>query len=153
MPSMKASRQSIQARASEQPVQVAASETMGGLPWVVMKFGGTSVSTPERWKVITDQMKKIRAKGQRPFVAISALGSVTNRLIRSIDEALEKDMAPGTEGSCYKWIYDAHMDLAKELGVADDKEGMAPLLALLTELEQVLEGIRLTREVSPKLKA
>merc|ERR1719161_1766440 len=97
-------------------VQVRAEgETMGGLPWVVMKFGGTSVSTPERWKVITDQMLKIRAAGMRPFVAISALGSVTNRLIRSIDDALEKDMAPGTEGSCYKWIYDAHMDLAKEL--------------------------------------
>merc|ERR1719238_305450 len=82
--------QSMQAKASTQPMQVhATGETMGGLPWVVMKFGGTSVSTPERWQVIIDQMKKIRAAGERPFVAISALGSVTNRLIRSIDDALE----------------------------------------------------------------
>merc|ERR1719262_1505221 len=102
-------------RASAQQVQAnAAGETMGGLPFVVMKFGGTSVSTPERWKVITDQMKKIRAKGQRPFVAISALGSVTNRLIRSIDDALKEDIAPSAEGSNYKWVYDAHMALAKE---------------------------------------
>merc|ERR1719316_1867343 len=129
--------QSIQAWSSKQPAQVhAEGETMGGLPWVVMKFGGTSVSTPERWEVITTQMKKIRAAGLRPFVAISALGSVTNRLIKSIDEALEQDKAPSSEGSAYKWVYDAHLALAKEVGVDGDKEGMKPLMDLLDELER-----------------
>merc|ERR1719313_2311049 len=146
---------SVQTKAVAQPglaVQ-ATGEGPEGLPWVVMKFGGTSVSTPERWNVITTEMKKVRADGKRPFVAISALGSVTNKLGRSVDEALEKDIAPNTEGSNYKWIYDAHMDLAEKLGVKDDTEGMKPLIALLEELERLLEGVRLTREVSPKLRA
>jgi len=146
---------SVQTKAVAQPgpaVQ-ATGEAPEGLPWVVMKFGGTSVSTPERWNVITTEMKKVRADGKRPFVAISALGSVTNKLGRSVDEALEKDIAPNTEGSNYKWIYDAHMDLAEKLGVKDDTEGMKPLIALLEELERLLEGVRLTREVSPKLRA
>lgn len=143
--------QSMLVKASAQPVNVAADGSTG-LPWVVMKFGGTSVSTKERWEVITTQMKKIRASGSRPFVAISALGSVTNRLIRSIDDALA-DKAPGADDANYKWVYDAHMALAKEVGVDGDTEGMAPLLELLKELERLLEGIRLTRECSPKLQA
>jgi diaminopimelate decarboxylase/aspartate kinase len=116
-----------------------------------MKFGGTSVSTPERWEVITKEMKKVRAAGMRPFVAISALGSVTNRLGKSVDEALE-DIAPGSEGSAYKWVYDAHMELAEKVGVKGEP-GMATLTDLLSELERLLNGVRLTREVSPKLRA
>jgi diaminopimelate decarboxylase/aspartate kinase len=88
----------------------------------------------------------------RPFVAISALGSVTNRLGRSIDDALA-DIAPKSEGSNYQLIFDAHMDLADKLGVKGDTAGMKPLMNLLGELERLLDGIRLTREVSPKIRA
>merc|ERR1719265_43792 len=45
------------------------------------------------------------------------------------------------------------MELAAECGVKDDAEGMAPLIALLEELEKILEGVRLIREASPKLRA
>merc|ERR1719265_1477344 len=45
------------------------------------------------------------------------------------------------------------MELAAECGVKDDAEGMAPLLDLLKELEQLLNGIRLIKEASPKFRA
>jgi aspartate kinase len=41
---------------------------------VVMKFGGTSVATPESRKRIVDKVRECRRKGHRPVVVVSAMG-------------------------------------------------------------------------------
>lgn len=48
--------------------------------WVILKFGGTSVATPEGWQTITDRVRYCLEKGERPVVVCSALAGVTNQL-------------------------------------------------------------------------
>ena len=56
------------------------SSSPGSSPWVVLKFGGTSVSSAVRWGTIRDLVRQRQADGFRPFVVHSALATVSNRL-------------------------------------------------------------------------
>ncbi|HEU0276497.1 MAG TPA: bifunctional aspartate kinase/diaminopimelate decarboxylase [Rhodanobacteraceae bacterium] len=49
-------------------------------PWVVLKFGGTSVATAERWRTILELASARRAAGARVVVVVSALAGVTDAL-------------------------------------------------------------------------
>ncbi|HET9835229.1 MAG TPA: hypothetical protein VFP88_02620 [Rhodanobacteraceae bacterium] len=49
-------------------------------PWIVLKFGGTSVATPERWRTILELAAARRAEGARVLVVVSALSGVTDAL-------------------------------------------------------------------------
>jgi diaminopimelate decarboxylase/aspartate kinase len=49
-------------------------------PWIVLKFGGTSVATPERWRTILQLAAARRAEGARVLVVVSALAGVTDAL-------------------------------------------------------------------------
>ncbi len=46
----------------------------------VLKFGGTSVATPERWRQVRGIVEERLATGVRPVVVVSALSGVTNLL-------------------------------------------------------------------------
>lgn len=54
----------------------------GDLPWVVMKFGGTSVATAERWASILELATTRREQGMRVVVVVSALAGITDTLKR-----------------------------------------------------------------------
>ncbi|MFC5569652.1 bifunctional aspartate kinase/diaminopimelate decarboxylase [Lysobacter yangpyeongensis] len=55
--------------------------TAGAHPWVVLKFGGTSVSRRNRWDTIGRLASKRMAEdGARVLVVVSALSGVTNEL-------------------------------------------------------------------------
>ncbi|MGH8234858.1 MAG: bifunctional aspartate kinase/diaminopimelate decarboxylase [Rhodanobacteraceae bacterium] len=49
-------------------------------PWVVLKFGGTSVATAERWHTILRLAAARHAEGMRVVVVVSALAGVTDAL-------------------------------------------------------------------------
>jgi len=49
-------------------------------PWIVLKFGGTSVATAERWRTILQLAAARRAEGARVLVVVSALSGVTDAL-------------------------------------------------------------------------
>ena len=51
-------------------------------PWVVAKFGGTSVSTRPRWETIARIAAAHRARGRNVLVVVSALSGVTDMLKR-----------------------------------------------------------------------
>lgn len=53
--------------------------------WVVMKFGGTSVSTAECWGTIREQARRHLDDGSHLLVVVSALSGVTNSLSRLAD--------------------------------------------------------------------
>jgi len=58
--------------------------------WVVMKFGGTSVSSADCWSTICDQAKSHLDDGKHVLVVVSALSGVTNllsELADGVDEA------------------------------------------------------------------
>ena len=111
--------------------------------WLVMKFGGTSVSSPERWATIRDLIRERQAAGFRPVVVHSALASVSNRLEAVLDAAV----AGGYEAQLDA-IVAMHTALAGQLEV----DGTALLEDLTGELRQLLAGVRLVREISPRVR-
>ena len=48
--------------------------------WVVMKFGGTSVSSVDCWETICGQVRKNIEAGKPVLIVVSALSGVTNLL-------------------------------------------------------------------------
>ncbi len=109
-----------------------------------MKFGGTSVATVDGWRTIVALIRARREAGLSPVVVHSALAGISNRL----EDAL-KHAAAGTGGDDAAAIAAAHHALAAELQV----DGPALIATELAELEQLLSGIRLVREVSPRVHA
>jgi diaminopimelate decarboxylase/aspartate kinase len=113
-------------------------------PWVVLKFGGRSVSTAENWAIIAELIRDRLAEGVRPVVVHSALVGVSNALIALLDTAV----AGGDTDEKLRKIRAQHDSLAKELKIAP-----ALLDARFAVLEQVVAGVRLVGEVSPRVHA
>lgn len=109
--------------------------------FVVLKFGGTSVATRERWETIRDAAKAVVDSGARPVLVCSAVAKVTNAL-----EALLKGTLEGDYAAPLEEIRSIHRTLGESLGV-DVEEG------LLDELEKLALGASLVREVTPRLRA
>lgn len=55
-------------------------------PWVVAKFGGTSVSTRPRWETIRRIATEHHARGRNVLIVVSALSGITD-LLKTIAEA------------------------------------------------------------------
>ncbi|HEX6833186.1 MAG TPA: bifunctional aspartate kinase/diaminopimelate decarboxylase [Rudaea sp.] len=68
-------------------------------PWIVLKFGGTSVSTRARWDKIGAIAQRHRANGRRVLIVVSALSGITDKL---------------------KAITDAHADAQSRRAVRDE---------------------------------
>lgn len=114
---------------------------------LVLKFGGTSVSSLSRWRTIAGTLRDRLAAGKRLVVVCSALSQVSNRLERLLDAA-SAGAGEGVEAGLDE-LWETHRRLAEEMGL--DAEGL--LGDLLDDLRRILEGIRLTGEVTPRLRA
>ncbi len=114
--------------------------------WVVLKFGGTSVASARNWGRIAARVTELHAEGKRVWIVASALSQVSNRLEQAVEEALG-NREPASLG----WIQGRHIELAGEIGLS--VTAYEPVKELLEELGQLLEGVRLTREASPRLHA
>jgi bifunctional diaminopimelate decarboxylase / aspartate kinase len=82
-------------------------------PWIVMKFGGTSVATLSRWQNILELVASRRAEGARVLVVVSALTGVT--------DALKQLCAQGESGKrseAAKAIAQRHYDLLDHMQLA-----------------------------------
>lgn len=113
-------------------------------PWVVLKFGGTSVATAANWQIIRELVSARVAAGRRVLVVHSALGGVSNLLEQVMQEATEGDFTATLAA-----IVRQHHDLATAL----ELDSAALLDEQFGELEQLLAGVRLVREVSPRVHA
>jgi diaminopimelate decarboxylase/aspartate kinase len=62
-------------------------------PWVVMKFGGTSVDSVDCWETICGQVSKNVEAGNQVLIVVSALSGVTNLLaaLAQASSTAEKD--------------------------------------------------------------
>ena len=97
--------------------------------WIVLKFGGTSVSRRHRWNTIGELAKK-RAEetGGRVLVVVSALSGVTNELTAIADGA-----ADSTERVAK--LEARHRDFLAELDLDD------PFARGLAEGQRVAEAV------------
>jgi len=112
-------------------------------PWVVMKFGGSSVSTAANWETIAELLRRRLAEGLRPVMVHSALRGVSNALEELLDEAVAGDASDKLNR-----IREQHLELADALGV----DGHTLLGDSLHQLEQLVAGVRLVREVSVRVR-
>ncbi|MGH8297753.1 MAG: bifunctional aspartate kinase/diaminopimelate decarboxylase [Steroidobacteraceae bacterium] len=112
--------------------------------WIVLKFGGTSVSSLATWRNIAKVAAARRAAGARLLIVHSALTGITDRLEKLLSaargEAQEEEL---------KLIDERHRRLAAELGIPLG-EGCERQLA---ELRQIAAGIALIDEVSDRTRA
>jgi len=120
------------------------STTTGEHSWLVMKFGGTSVSSPETWATIRDLVRERQAMGFRPVVVHSALATVSNRLEAILNAAVSGDYHAELDE-----IVAVHIGLAIRMGI----NGTVVLEEFFTDLEQLLSGIHQLGETSPRVKA
>jgi aspartate kinase len=109
------------------------------LPRLVQKFGGTSVGSAE---AIARVGRIVQASIHRhPLVVVSAVGGVTNKLFQLGELAL----ARGDFSAPFEALANQHRAIVRELGV--DVPELEPLLA---ELHDLLRGIALIRERTPR---
>ena len=117
---------------------------MDASSWVVLKFGGTSVSSRERWETIRDIVQDHIESGRRPFVVCSALSGVSDEL-----ESLLQGVIEGSHEAILADIRQRHLDLAVQLGVQPE----STLLPHFEQLSRLVMGASLIQEVSPRLHA
>lgn len=112
--------------------------------WVVLKFGGTSVSSLENWQNIANVVKQRKDQQLKVCVVHSALSGVSNLLQAIIDD---------TDGEKSTDIVDEikkkHSELGKALGV-DAGEVLAEYFE---ELDHLVKGISLIGETSYRVQA
>ena len=113
--------------------------------WVVLKFGGTSVSSVSNWKNVAGVVRERIAEGMHPVVVHSALSGITDRLEQLLAKALTGEWEPVMDQ-----IERRHMDLARDLGIPTIG---AVLDHHFNELRRSAEGIHLIGEVSDRLRA
>ena len=112
--------------------------------WIVLKFGGTSVSSVENWETIVSIIEDRLREGFRVCLVHSALGGISNKLQQIIDrESSDPDGDPTEE------IVQQHRDLAEKMGLDAD----VLLGGEFEELRQLAKGIALVEEASYSVQA
>jgi diaminopimelate decarboxylase/aspartate kinase len=112
--------------------------------WVVVKFGGTSVSSLANWRNIALVVHRRLQTGHRVLVVHSAITKITDML-----EKLLVAAQAGNPDEALKAIEDRHRQLTTDLGV-----GVSPQLqGYFDELRQMANGIALVRELSDRTRA
>ena len=115
----------------------------------VLKFGGSSVGTPDRIRTVIDIIRKNQSEDPSPIMVVcSAFGGVTDQLIRMSQLAVSADES-------YKVILAEaearHLDAIRVLvGVSRQTAVIARIKFTLNELEDVLNGCFLLRECTPR---
>lgn len=112
--------------------------------WIVIKFGGTSVSSKQRWDNIHYVLTRRLDEGFRPVVVCSALSGVSDafeKLLAAIPDSSYRDHLTSIE--------ERYRSLAHELEVDADE-----LLGdYFIRLDQLTRGATMIGEVSPRLHA
>ena len=115
----------------------------------VLKFGGTSVGSVES---ILNVKKIVEGQTEPVIVVVSALGGITDKLIRTSQMALEGDSQ--YQKSFYE-IVERHEQMIEAIIPAgrEHETLMAVVRALLEELRSIYQGVYLIRDLSPKTAA
>ena len=119
-------------------------------PFVVMKFGGTSVADAAAIRQAGKVVAEERARTNRtPVVVVSAMAGVTDQLLSLAGAAIAGDIravAPGLE-----YLERRHADAATALLDARGAAALHHVLAAqLAELRAVLTAVSTLREASPR---
>src|SRR5450755_401040 len=112
--------------------------------WIVLKFGGTSVSSLANWRNIAAVLRQRRATGARVLMVHSALTGMTDLL----EKLLDPKPAPAAD-ALLAAIEERHRALAGELAIPVS----AALARQFAELRQIAAGVALVGEASDRIRA
>lgn len=114
----------------------------------VLKFGGTSVATPDAIRRVIEIVRKARDEGP-VLVVVSAFAGVTNQLLAAADSAAGRD-------ETYRRELDAliarHLETASDLAPDEVEPLTATLRTRFDDLADLLHGVYLLRELSPRAR-
>jgi diaminopimelate decarboxylase/aspartate kinase len=112
--------------------------------WVVLKFGGTSVSSLANWRNIAQITRSRLDEGVRVLIVHSAVTGTTDKLEKLIESALS-----GSHEEVFAAIQERHRRLATELEIPVS----LTLERQFQELGQISAGVALVGELSDKTRA
>lgn len=115
----------------------------------VLKFGGTSVGSVES---ILSVKKIVEAEKEPVVVVVSALGGITDKLIKTSKLALAGDLSYQSE---FDEIAGRHHQMIEAVIPSGEKKErlLENIDALLDELKSIYQGVYLIRDLSPKTSA
>ncbi len=114
----------------------------------VLKFGGTSVGTPQAIEQVADILEKMYRSGERFAAVFSAFSKVTDGLIDCARLA-----STGDEGwkSSFEKIRDRHFEAVEKLLKPEGREAATAHISLnFNDLGDILHGVFLVKELSPR---
>ncbi|MCG2459533.1 bifunctional aspartate kinase/homoserine dehydrogenase I [Flavobacteriaceae bacterium F89] len=113
----------------------------------VLKFGGTSVANAKNISQVKDIVGQ--TPGDQLVVVVSALGGITDLLLKTADLAASQDKG---YQAILKDIEDRHIKAIQELiPIASQSKVLSKVKSELNILETLLEGAYLIGEITPKL--
>jgi bifunctional diaminopimelate decarboxylase / aspartate kinase len=112
--------------------------------WIVLKFGGTSVSSKKRWDNIAEIVSERLAEGFKPVVVCSALSGISNEIEKMLVKIPDHSYKENLER-----FEKRHLSLAKKMGL----DAEAWLKEYFTQVAQLTRGAALVGEVTPRLHA
>jgi len=102
--------------------------------WIVLKFGGTSVSTRARWDKIAAIARAWREQGRHVLIVVSALSGITDKLKALADAHTDAARRAALRDE----IVARHQAMFAELGLLDH----APLHYWLERLDALVANVR-----------
>jgi len=129
-------------------VKVKESSGKAKRPLIVMKFGGTSVGSPERMQGVAEILEK-HIRDADVVAVVSAMGGATDMLIRAATQA-SQGMEEPWKGSRQE-LARRHREVADKLLSAAEQAVVLPRLAeQVKHFEDLCSGFTLLREITPR---
>jgi aspartokinase/homoserine dehydrogenase 1 len=115
----------------------------------ILKFGGSSVGSDDAIRQVINIIDRKRQNG-RIHVVVSAFGGVTQLLEEMVEEAYS---GTGSYRKTLKKIESRHIETVRSLiKVKEQSHVLTQLKVLFNELEDVLHGVSLTRELTERTR-
>src|SRR6056300_893062 len=112
----------------------------------VLKFGGTSVGSSNNINNVINILENY-GKNDNIACVVSAVGGITDKLLLAGKQAQNKDNA---FKETFKIIKEIHFGIIKELNPSGSETIINYVEERLNSLKNLLEGIYLINELSPK---
>ena len=117
---------------------------------LVQKFGGSSVGSAEAIAVVIDILRRSSVDGARLVAVASAMQGITNALLEAGEQA---SLGDESYRSILEHIERRHYETARSLlNVRNQSAVLAGLKKHLNELDDLLHGVYLLRELSPRTR-
>ncbi|CAM0884493.1 unnamed protein product [Alopecurus aequalis] len=108
---------------------------------VVMKFGGSSLSSAVRMREVAELI--LAFPEERPVVVLSAMGKTTNLILLAGEKAVGCGVIHVSEIKEWNMLKDLHIKTVDELGLP-----RSVINTSLDELEQLLKGVAMMKELT-----